>query len=44
MDAVIWAEQQLLAIPGWPPKDQNARLEDWINRDNLSQEKDPDPL
>ena len=43
MDAVIWAEQQLLAIPGWLLKDQNARLEDWIKRDNLSQEKDPDP-
>jgi hypothetical protein len=23
----IWAEQQLVAIPGWLLKDQNARLE-----------------
>ncbi len=26
-DAVIWAEQQLVAIPGWLLKDQNARLD-----------------
>jgi hypothetical protein len=25
-DAAIWAEQQLVAIPGWLREDQNARL------------------
>jgi hypothetical protein len=26
-DAAIWAEQQLVAIPGWLHEDQNARLD-----------------
>jgi hypothetical protein len=26
VDAAIWAEQQLVAIPGWLREDQNARL------------------
>jgi hypothetical protein len=26
-DAAIWAEQQLVAIPGWLLEDQNARLD-----------------
>jgi hypothetical protein len=33
VDAAIWTEQQLVAIPGWLCEDQNARL----RRDNLHQ-------
>ncbi len=43
-DAVIWAEQQLLAIPGWLPKDQNARLEEEDQEGQSESSKRPDPL
>jgi hypothetical protein len=37
-DAAIWAEQQLLAIPGWLREDQNARLH---QEEHLASIKEP---
>ena len=40
-DAVIWAEQQLVAIPGWLLKDQNARLDQEGQFTSLKEPRSP---
>jgi hypothetical protein len=41
MDAAIWAEQQLVAIPGWLREDQNARLDQEGQRASIKEPRSP---
>ncbi len=41
VDAAIWDEQQLVAIPGWLREDQNARLHQEEHFASIKQPRSP---